>query len=83
MRKGAKLVSIMTGGADTAQALSQARKGAKKRKVMVWGNGNFAAYTRHPGTKGKKAWSVGIAKGTPDAIRAYKRKQVEALGKVF
>ena len=82
MRKGAQLITLLT-GADSTQALASARKGAKKRKVMVWGNGNFAAYTRHPGTKGKKAWSVGIAKGTPDAIRAYKRKQVEALGKVF
>lgn len=82
MRKGAQLITLLT-GADSTQALANARKGAKKRKVMVWGNGNFAAYTRHPGTKGKKAWSVGIAKGTPDAIRAYKRKQVEALGKVF
>jgi hypothetical protein len=83
MRKGANLISAMMGGADTAQALAGARKGAKKRKVMVWGNGNFAAYTRHPGTKGKKAWSVGIAQGTPSAIRAYKKKQVEALAKVF
>lgn len=82
MRKGAQLITLLS-GADSTQALASARKGAKKRKVMVWGNGNFAAYTRHPGTKGKKAWSVGIAKGTPDAIRAYKRKQVEALGKVF
>lgn len=82
MRKGAQLITLLT-GADSTQALASARKGAKKRKVMVWGNGNFAAYTRHPGTKGKKAWSVGIAKGTPDAIRAYKRKQVEGLGKVF
>ena len=82
MRKGAQLITLLS-GADSTQALANARKGAKKRKVMVWGNGNFAAYTRHPGTKGKKAWSVGIAKGTPDAIRAYKKKQVEALGKVF
>jgi hypothetical protein len=83
MRKGANLMSAMMGGADTAQALAGARKGAKKRKVMVWGNGNFAAYTRHPGTKGKKAWSVGIKAGTPGAVGAYKRKQIEALGKVF
>jgi hypothetical protein len=82
MRQGAQLMSLMT-GSDTAGALAGARKGSKKRRVMVWGNGNFAAYVRHPGTKGKKAWSVGIAKGTPDAIRAYKKKQVEALGKVF
>jgi hypothetical protein len=82
MRKGAKLIGLLT-GADTAEALSGARKGARKRRLMVWGNGNFAAYTRHPGTKGKKAWSVGIAQGTPSAIRAYKKKQVEALGKVF
>jgi hypothetical protein len=83
MRKGANLISAMMGGADTAQALAGSRKGAKKRKVMVWGNGNFAAYTRHPGTKGKKAWSNGIKAGTPSAVGAYKRKQVEALGKVF
>jgi hypothetical protein len=83
MRKGANLISAMMGGADTAQALSGARKGAKRRKVMAWGNGNFAAYTRHPGTKGKKAWSNGIKAGTPSAVGAYKRKQVEALGKVF
>jgi len=82
MRQSAQLMSLMT-GSDTAGALAGARKGSKKRRVMVWGNGNFAAYVRHPGTKGKKAWSVGIAKGTPDAIRAYKKKQVEALGKVF
>ena len=83
MRKGASLISAMMGGADTTEGLSGARKGAKKRRVLAWGNGNFASYTRHPGSKGKKAWSVGIAKGTPDAIRAYKRKQVEALAKVF
>lgn len=83
MRKGANLLSAMMGGADTTQALAGARKGVKKRKVMVWGNGNFAAYTRHPGTKGKKAWSKGISAGTPSAVNAYKKKQVEALGKVF
>jgi hypothetical protein len=83
MRKGANLISAMTGGADTTEALAGARRGAKKRKVMVWGNGNFAAYVRHPGTKGKKAWSTGIKAGTPSAMRAYKKKQVEALGKVF
>jgi hypothetical protein len=82
MRKGAKLIGLLT-GADTAEALAGSRKGARKRKVMVWGNGNFAAYTRHPGTKGKKAWSNGIKAGTPSAVGAYKRKQVEALGKVF
>ena len=82
MRKGAKLIGLLT-GADTAEALSGARKGARKRRLMVWGNGNFAAYTRHPGTKGKKAWSKGISAGTPNAVRAYKRQQVEALGKVF
>ena len=83
MRKGANLISAMMGGADTAEALSGARKGAKKRKVMAWGNGNFGAYVRHPGTKGKKAWTVGIQAGTPSAVRAYKRKQIETLGKVF
>lgn len=83
MRKGAQLLSVMMGGADTAEALAGSRKGTKKRRVMVWGNGNFAAYTRHPGTKGKKAWSNGIKAGTPSAVGAYKRKQVEALGKVF
>lgn len=83
MRKGANLISAMMGGADTAEALSGARKGARKRRLMVWGNGNFAAYTRHPGTKGKKAWSKGISAGTPNAVRAYKRQQVEALAKVF
>lgn len=82
MRKGAKLIGLLT-GADTAEALSGARKGARKRRLMVWGNGNFAAYTRHPGTKGKKAWSKGISAGTPNAVRAYKRQQVEALAKVF
>jgi hypothetical protein len=83
MRKGAKLVSIMTGGADTTEALSGARKGTRKRKVLAWGNGNFASYTRHPGSKGKKAWSVGINAGTPSAVKSYKKKQIEALGKVF
>lgn len=83
MRKGANLISAMMGGADTTEALSGARKGAKKRRVLAWGNGNFASYTRHPGSKGKKAWSVGIKAGTPSAVGAYKRKQVEALGKVF
>ena len=82
MRQGAQLMSLMT-GADTAGALAGARKGSKKRRVMVWGNGNFAAYTRHPGTKGKKAWSIGIDRGTPAAIRAYSKKQVDALAKVF
>jgi hypothetical protein len=82
MRQGAQLMSLMT-GTDTAGALAGARKGSKKRRVMVWGNGNFAAYTRHPGTKGKKAWSIGIDRGTPAAIRAYSKKQVDALAKVF
>lgn len=82
MRQGAQLMSLMT-GADTAGALAGARKGSKKRRVMVWGNGNFAAYTRHPGTKGKKAWSTGIAKGTPGAVNAYKRQQVAALASIF
>ena len=82
MRKGAKLIGLLT-GADTAEALSGARKGARKRRLMVWGNGNFASYVRHPGTKGKKAWTVGINAGTPSAVRAYKKKQIETLGKVF
>ena len=83
MRKGANLISAMMGGADTTEALSGARKGTRKRKVLAWGNGNFASYTRHPGSKGKKAWSVGIKAGTPSAVNAYKKKQIEALGKVF
>ena len=83
MRKGANLMSAMMGGADVTEALSGARKGTRKRKVLAWGNGNFASYTRHPGSKGKKAWSVGIKAGTPSAVNAYKKKQIEALGKVF
>ena len=82
MRQGAQLMSLLT-GADTAGALAGARKGTKKRKMLAWGNGNFAAYTRHPGAKGKKAWSVGIRAGTSGAVNAYKKKQIEALGKVF
>ena len=83
MRQGAQLMSLMTGTKVSAEGLAGSRRGAKKRRVMAWGTGNVGAYVRHPGTKGKKAWSVGIAQGTPSAIRAYKKKQVEALGKVF
>lgn len=83
MRQGAQLMSLMTGTEVSAEGVAGSRRGAKKRRVMAWGSGNIGAYVRHPGTKGKKAWSVGIAQGTPSAIRAYKKKQVEALGKVF
>jgi hypothetical protein len=57
------------------------RRRARGRALNI--GGDLRAWAQHPGTKGKKTWSKGLAKGDKVGPLAYRRKQVEGLIKVF
>lgn len=88
---------VVTDAAGSASAVIAARPQGPW-KVVEFGHGP-AKFKRRPGgrgrrvprtppikqyrTKGKRAWAKGITAGTPGAVLAYWRTQVDGLTKVF
>lgn len=70
--------------ASTARGNRNNRGGRRRRpvKALITPKG-FRAYARHPGTKPKRTWTRGVAKGTESAKRAYQREQVSTIVKAM
>lgn len=95
--KALSLFSVMAGqggsldGYDISGLAASARgtrnnrggKNRRKRRPPLKIGGNVRAWARHPGTTGKKTWSRGIAKGSDDAVKDYRKAQGDAIAKVF
>lgn len=54
-------------------------KGAYKGGALKLPDGNYRHVVDHPGTKGKKMWQKGVAKGTEDAIKTMRKSVSDAL----
>lgn len=94
--KALSLFSLMSGqggsldGYDVAGLASSARGNRnnkssrrRKRRPPLHIGSNARAWARHPGVKGKRTWSQGVAKGSDDAIAGYRKSQAAAVGKLF
>lgn len=95
--KALTLFSVMAGqggsldGYDISGLASSARgnrnnkasRRRRKRRPPLRIGGNVRAWARHPGTKGKGTWSRAEKRGAGDATDSYRRKQSEAIARVF
>ena len=94
--KALTLFSFMAGqggsldGYDVQELASSARgnrnnRGGRRRKRRppLRIGSNARAWARHPGVKGKRTWSQGVANGSDDAIAGYRKSQADAIGKLF
>ncbi len=55
----------------------------RQRSSALTIGSNFRPYVHHPGTRAKRTWSQGVARGTDGAKSAYSRTQRDGLAKVF